>query len=662
MAYRISDLIAEPNLLATALFEIETAGGASRSVTLNQIIAAATIDIPALHILYKTRNLAQILDEVADIKVHGAIGDGDIHLLSERFSTLAQAQVVYPFVTSLTQDIDWAGIQSALNANTGRVRIPAGHYRPTQGNTRTTNVIYEGDGYDSFVDYQSANVNGALVTQGSLVRIGDLASNISKGARSANFLAAPDLLPEDVLIVWNPTPGSWLTDRNPYYAGEMWRVHSITGNNVLFYGDSSSGYVAANVQVWRLRGVKCVVENVRFGASKTYSIAPFKVLFGDTVKVSNYFASGIDLYTGLEIERSFDVTFQSVSSPNRSPAVGDEYGITISNCHNVVVAITNAAATRHAVALGGMDDVCCVPNRHVLMIGVHASNVDITNDIGAGDMHGNCDDVKYESCTFTNGAIMQGRDVSIRNSTIYGVTSVSGECVYGTEVYGGTYTLENNKFISYGDGGAFGIVHISPSNTQKEALDLILRGNTWELPNATGSTKAVFMRARGSTVPCSVLMNEVHVLKAPVALQCFLFADESVNATFLSNYLIVDNVFGPAGTYLLYPTAKNASVPTRQMKQRGRVGVATTAVQLIAAPTQPFRYPYSKTPVPTPISVYDAAGGTQELVQTQFPLGKVYQVTATGIRPAMRGQAGAFTDSSAAIVATLGWEVGIDEI
>ncbi|EPQ4686369.1 hypothetical protein LXC81_002644 [Citrobacter freundii] len=52
----------------------------------------------------------------------GAIGDGTLHPLSERFTTLAMAQIAYPFVTSLTQSIDWAAIQAALNSGL-RVRF-----------------------------------------------------------------------------------------------------------------------------------------------------------------------------------------------------------------------------------------------------------------------------------------------------------------------------------------------------------------------------------------------------------------------------------------------------------------------------------------------------------------------------------------------------------
>lgn len=56
----------------------------------------------------------------------GAIGDGTVHPLSERYSSLAAAQAVYPHVTSLTQAIDWAACQAAENYARGNcpVRCP----------------------------------------------------------------------------------------------------------------------------------------------------------------------------------------------------------------------------------------------------------------------------------------------------------------------------------------------------------------------------------------------------------------------------------------------------------------------------------------------------------------------------------------------------------
>ena len=54
--------------------------------------------------------------EEASVMDCGAIGDGALHPLSEFYSSLADAQAVYPFVTSLSQSIDYAAIQSAINS------------------------------------------------------------------------------------------------------------------------------------------------------------------------------------------------------------------------------------------------------------------------------------------------------------------------------------------------------------------------------------------------------------------------------------------------------------------------------------------------------------------------------------------------------------------
>lgn len=70
-------------------------------------------------------NLQQIINYVTP-EQFGAIGDGVYHPLSERFSSLSEAQETYPHVTSLDQSIDWAACQAAENYARGKcpVRCP----------------------------------------------------------------------------------------------------------------------------------------------------------------------------------------------------------------------------------------------------------------------------------------------------------------------------------------------------------------------------------------------------------------------------------------------------------------------------------------------------------------------------------------------------------
>lgn len=71
-----------------------------------------------------------------NIKNYGAVGDGTCHALSSVYGSLAAAQAVYPFVSDLTQCIDWAATQQAINvayalapANAStEIYCPAGDY------------------------------------------------------------------------------------------------------------------------------------------------------------------------------------------------------------------------------------------------------------------------------------------------------------------------------------------------------------------------------------------------------------------------------------------------------------------------------------------------------------------------------------------------------
>ena len=63
----------------------------------------------------------------------GAVGDGTSHKLSERYSTLADAQSIYPIATSLDDEIDWCALQSMLN------------YALSQGFNRKTTIDWSGN-------------------------------------------------------------------------------------------------------------------------------------------------------------------------------------------------------------------------------------------------------------------------------------------------------------------------------------------------------------------------------------------------------------------------------------------------------------------------------------------------------------------------------------
>lgn len=81
----------------------------------------------------------------------GAIGDGTNHPLSERFSTLTAAQMVYAFVTSLTQSIDWAAATSASAAGGFSMLSKTYSLSNTLAIGNTVSINGNGDGLSKFL-------------------------------------------------------------------------------------------------------------------------------------------------------------------------------------------------------------------------------------------------------------------------------------------------------------------------------------------------------------------------------------------------------------------------------------------------------------------------------------------------------------------------------
>jgi len=124
------------------------------------------------------------LKTMASVKDFGAIGDGGTHPLSERYASLAAAQAVYPFVTSLTQTIDWAAIQAATNtisSGRGSVYIPRGIYITKDeincGSDSYDVLAYQGDAGGTYIRNYAATPMATFNCTGAVFKTGALSFN-----------------------------------------------------------------------------------------------------------------------------------------------------------------------------------------------------------------------------------------------------------------------------------------------------------------------------------------------------------------------------------------------------------------------------------------------------------------------------------------------------
>ncbi|MFX7242929.1 hypothetical protein ABTI79_19755, partial [Acinetobacter baumannii] len=76
------------------------------------------------------RSLAERWADTTRTKDFGAICDGGSHPLSQRYSSLTAARMLYPEAQALSDEIDWAATQRAMNARassgSGLIEAPGG--------------------------------------------------------------------------------------------------------------------------------------------------------------------------------------------------------------------------------------------------------------------------------------------------------------------------------------------------------------------------------------------------------------------------------------------------------------------------------------------------------------------------------------------------------
>lgn len=104
--------------------------GANYGITLDNMMNSANL-FSQLGTGSRPRSFGAKAREFVSVKDFGAIGDMVMHPLSEGYSTLAAAQAVYPFVTSLTQSVDWAAFTAAI-ASAENIFVPTGWYMLNQ--------------------------------------------------------------------------------------------------------------------------------------------------------------------------------------------------------------------------------------------------------------------------------------------------------------------------------------------------------------------------------------------------------------------------------------------------------------------------------------------------------------------------------------------------
>jgi hypothetical protein len=549
-------------------------------------------------------------------------------------------------------------LQAWIDSGAEDLYLPPGIWRADSTLTCGHNVKLHGPGVLDF-GYGTGQL---LVTGAGLSALDPLSANVSRGGRALSWSSSQGLAARDIVVLYNPTDYSWGSRRTYYRDGAAFRVHSMSGNTANIYGQAVDPYVAASFACYKMSTVRATIDIGGFVAAGSGSVPPLYLKWCADSRVNRLRGHG-GLYTICEIDQCFGVTVDLAAPINASPAAGDEYGVIVSNSTHVHFDGDASMATRHAIALGGRDNAGAIPCRYITVSGVTLCNGADGDDVGAADAHGNCDFVTYDNCTMLSGATVGGRNGALRNCTIFGMDSAHGDCINSAEFVGsGTFTLENCTLISEGNGASVGYINIvplgpsgagSPAQTSMRGdLNVVIRNLTVRTPNAISTSKLLTLRPANADYKTNLTMDGV-VWIAPAGL-AFVYAEDTTLSAMLSDGLSVDNVQGPSGTYLIYPTSDIAAVPTREMRQCGRASVTTAAATSVIASPVSYRYPYSRAPSgQCAISLTDGSASSQTAGQNAIP--KLYAISNTQIRPAMLASA----NFTASVAVDLHWSAEV---
>lgn len=524
---------------------------------------------------------------------------------------------------------DSAAFAAARTAAAGRrIYAPAGTYKLSTALTSSEDIILEGDGPSTILDFSGTVTGGnyGIEAIGTATQIEELSGTQNVGSTSVTFVSAPSLSIGDVFVIFNPTASSWSGFRAEYCAGEWCEVESISGSTVTLKNPLYDTYAAAAVDVYKITGPKVVLRN--FAIKGTTLLGLIKATYCTNVVIENVTATHAN-DSILYLDRCFNA---SVLNPNFNNVGdgGDDYAIAIGNSQHIRVIGGYAYARRHAVTHGGTSGICTVPVRDSRQIGMVMKN-DPSTGVTTFDYHGNVEDCSATDCTIYGAAGLAGKNVTLVNCSI--TADSGGRCVYHSEVKGGRLGARGCTFTTYidPDSSSRAIYDIGGNNnavTSSTNLDTTFFVHDCNVFGRNLSATTIFGKFTnsGSTSAMNIDINGV---TANVNLLGEMLRTTLVSGTADSDFIIVDNVSGfPIGTKL--HTAVGSAYlnfPHRLQKQTGSESItATSGTASTSGTLVSFKYPYPR--IPNAIG-----GGANSFNGNVVAVPGINSVSETQIRP-----------------------------
>lgn len=401
---------------------------------------------------------------------------------------------------------------TVLEANGGALYIPGGRtYFFNNNNSFTKSVEIYGDGDSTNIDLTDATFSGNTLYKfsGSIAQIEELSVSPTEGDTSLTFVSAPSLSVGDVFIIFNPTNSSYSGFRTTYFEGEYCKVVNVTASVVKLDRPLYSGYTAANVDIYKMTSPSPLVRDMKIAGDVSTGLIEFELCINPKAidLTMDHLNNSLILY-----DRCFGGGTTRLKGSNIGDG-GDDYGINIANCQDVMTYDSNVYGRRHAINRGGGSAIGSVPPRNCNSYDTTYRN-DRASGVPSSDFHGNVAECIDYDCTIFNGGSWQGKNNGYKNCWIS--AALNGSIILSAEILGGDMILENCECVSYADpsSGGRGMVDVGGNSsvlTANTTEDLFLRVKGTKFVNAAASASTFIMTIEndGTAVNINVDIDDI---------------------------------------------------------------------------------------------------------------------------------------------------------
>ena len=493
---------------------------------------------------------------------------------------------------------DTTALQSSATASAGRILfLTNGDWKVNAQITlpATCKGVLGESAKGVFVDASAASGTfpngGVFYIAGTATQIEDLGAAAAKHARTVTFDAAPAGITErSVFVIYNPTALTFGSEDPESHAGEWCRVKAVTDAVVDVIEPLWASYETAAVDCYRIDGVTAHFENLRIKQKSSVSGgAGIVISFGVDCSIKNvecwnnpYYGVFLDRCYGTYVEGFRCIDFTAIGTEN--------YGISMANTQNTVIAGCHIHTGRHAIQHGGANLICSVPCR-----GTRVNDSWLSSEVNhAADWHDNSEGCIFEDCTLIGGAVIRGVGNTLRNCFITSQPGSSGVAIYVPRPFGAGHTIEGNEIHAVSViGSGFAVVYFEPNEEMERGGTFVLRNNTIKMGTIHGN--AIRCYHDGATIEMDVTIegNTIEGTNAPVPsdLGINIEAPDSVDGggvpiprtAFFRSVTIEGNTLYGSRIYLSETDGQLVTIHGNSV-----IGASEHGITLFATPSAPF--------------------------------------------------------------------------